>query len=138
MNAFIHCFVGVRWITSLYDLQVAICKNEGVERFEELELGPLLRHPLVLHYFSVKADATAVFKITSEEIISYLCDFLDTSFKKDVKTEEFLDFIVKKRSVSSKENLAVRIQNLGYVTCAIFFLLCIILSFSKGFLNNNN
>ncbi|KAI6695798.1 hypothetical protein NL676_023508 [Syzygium grande] len=113
MNAFIHCFVGVRWITSLYDLQVAICKNEGVERFEELELGPLLRHPLVLHYFSVKADATAVFKITSEEIISYLCDFLDTSFKKDVKTEEFLDFIVKKRSVSSKENLAVRIQNLG-------------------------
>lgn len=118
INAFIHCFVGVRGITSLYDLQVAICKNEGVERFEELELGPLLRHPLALHYFSVKPDATSVFKITSEEIISYLCDFLDTSFKKDVQTAEFLDFIVKKRSVSSKENLAVRIQNLGmHISC---------------------
>ncbi|XP_010023676.2 LOW QUALITY PROTEIN: protein NO VEIN [Eucalyptus grandis] len=118
INAFIHCFVGVRRITSLYDLQVAICKNEGVERFEELELGPLLRHSLVLHYFSLKPDTTSVYKITSEEIISYLCDFLDTSFKKDMETEEFLDFIVKKRSVSSKEKLAVRIQNLGmHISC---------------------
>ncbi|KAK9933157.1 hypothetical protein M0R45_020362 [Rubus argutus] len=47
INAFIHCFVGVRRITSLYDLEVAICKNEGIELFEELGLGPLLRNPLV-------------------------------------------------------------------------------------------
>jgi len=100
---------------------IAVWLTIGVERFEELELGPILRHPLVLHYFSLKPDTTSVYKITSEEIISYLCDFLDTSFKKDVETEEFLDFIVKKRSVSSKEKLAVRIQNLGYVMRAMFF-----------------
>ncbi|KAL6194056.1 hypothetical protein ACLB2K_035140 [Fragaria x ananassa] len=68
INAFIHCFVGVRRIASLYDLEVAICKNEGIEQFEELGLGPLLQNPLVGHYFSVKCDATEVFKITKEDL----------------------------------------------------------------------
>lgn len=38
-------------ITTLYDLEVAILKNEGVEQFEELDLGPLMKHPLIIHYF---------------------------------------------------------------------------------------
>ncbi|KAJ6751327.1 hypothetical protein OIU85_001822 [Salix viminalis] len=47
INAFIHCFVGVRRITSIYDLEVAICKNEGIEDFEELGLGPFDETPTV-------------------------------------------------------------------------------------------
>ncbi|XP_031403779.1 protein NO VEIN isoform X1 [Punica granatum] len=117
INAFIHCFVGVWGITTLHDLQAAICRNEGVENFEDLELGPLLRHPLVLHYFSVNTDK--VFKITSAEIISYLCEFLDAFPKNDVKVEEFLDFIAMKRSMSNKEMLMVRIQSLGMHIFAI-------------------
>ncbi|KAF5736629.1 hypothetical protein HS088_TW14G00776 [Tripterygium wilfordii] len=113
INAFIHCFVGVRRITSLYDLEVAICKNEGTEHFEELQLGPLLRHPLALHYFSVNSDATEVFKITTEEILLCLCEFMDKCKKKDIKIDELLDFIAKKRSVVGKEKLGVRIQSLG-------------------------
>ncbi|KAK4752416.1 hypothetical protein SAY87_021214 [Trapa incisa] len=111
INAYIQCFIGVRRITTLYDLQVAICKNEGVEKFEELELGPLLQHPLVLHYFSVNSDK--VFKITSAEIITHLSEFLDAFPDKGVKIEEFMDFIARKRSVPSKENLMVWIQSLG-------------------------
>ncbi|XP_057497767.1 protein NO VEIN-like [Actinidia eriantha] len=113
INAFIHCFVAVQRITSLYDLEVAICKNEGVEQFEELELGPLVRHPLVVHYFSVSSDVTEVFKITTEEIISCLCEFMDTHKGKEIDAKEFLDFIAKKRSVTSREKLSVRIQSLG-------------------------
>lgn len=95
-------------------MEIAICKNEGVEKFEQLEFGPFLRHPLVLHYFSVNADM-AVFKITSEEIVSYLVEFMDIHKKtKNVKVEQLLDFIAKKRSVSGREKLGVRIQNLGY------------------------
>lgn len=51
INAFIHCFVAAQRITTLYDLEVAILKNEGVEQFEELDLGPLMKHPLIIHYF---------------------------------------------------------------------------------------
>ncbi|KAA8548393.1 hypothetical protein F0562_000077 [Nyssa sinensis] len=113
INAFIHCFVGVRRITSLYDLEVAICKSEGIERFEELELGPLVRHPLVVHYFSMCSDMTEAFKITSEEIISFLFDFMDVHKGKEIKAEELLDFIAKKRSITGREKLSVRIQSLG-------------------------
>lgn len=102
----------------MYDLEVAICKNEAIGKFEELELGPFLRHPLVQHYFSVNSDTTEVFKITSEEIITLLSRFIDKCKNKDYKVEvdEFLDFISKKRSVSDKEKLGIRIQSLGYVT----------------------
>ena len=100
---------------------MAICKNEGVEQFEELELGPLVRHPLVVHYFSVSSDVTEVFKITTEEIISCFCEFMDTHKGKEIDVKEFLDFIAKKRSVTSREKLSVRIQSLGYV---VLFCCC--------------
>ncbi|KAG8375990.1 hypothetical protein BUALT_Bualt09G0016500 [Buddleja alternifolia] len=113
INAFIHCFVAVRRITSLYDLEVAICESEGIERFEELELGPLVRHPLAMHYFSMTSDFTEVYRITTEEIVSYLCEFLDTHKKKEVQVDKFLDFIAKNQSSSSREKLCVRIQDFG-------------------------
>ncbi|KAK7400096.1 hypothetical protein VNO78_11296 [Psophocarpus tetragonolobus] len=120
VNAFIHCFVGVRKITSMYDLEVAICQNEGVHSFEVLGLGPFLRHPLVIHYFSLHSDVTQVFKITSEEIIQLLSECLDASKRnKSIKVEQFLDFIAKKRSVKCKEWLGIRIQNLGMHVYAI-------------------
>jgi hypothetical protein len=99
----------------LYDLEEAICKNESIGTFEELELGPFLRHQLVMHYFSVNPDITEVVKITNNDIIICLCEYLDIHKKKDIKIDEFLDFIASKRSLASKEKLGARIQNLGYV-----------------------
>ncbi|KAL6008258.1 hypothetical protein ACLOJK_033764 [Asimina triloba] len=113
VNAFIHCFVGVRRITSLYDLEVAICKNEGIEQFEQLGMGPLLRHPLIEHYFLVPSYATDIVKITSEEIIACLADFMDTCGDKEIHAEAFLDSLAKKWEVNGKERLGVRIQSLG-------------------------
>ncbi|KAL8491297.1 hypothetical protein ACS0TY_023070 [Phlomoides rotata] len=113
INAFIHCFIAVRRIISLYDLEVAICKSEGVEQFEELELGPLVRHPLAVHYFSLTPNLTEAYKIRTEEIIAYLCEFICTHKRKEIKVDSFLDFISEKQSVSCREVLCVRVQNLG-------------------------
>nr|GMD07279.1 uncharacterized protein LOC109165195 [Ipomoea batatas] len=113
INAFIHCFVGARRITTLHDLEIAICNTEGVDRFEDLELGPLVKHPLIIHYFSLCADATEVCRITSEEIVSLLSEFMDINKQRYVEIEELLDFIAKKKSVTAKEKLGVRIQSLG-------------------------
>ncbi|MCD7453281.1 hypothetical protein HAX54_020360 [Datura stramonium] len=115
INAFIHCFVGVQSIATLYDLEVAICKNEGVEQFEELELGPLVKHPLIIHYFSINLDVSEVFRITSKEIMSFLSKFMDADSSKNVNINEFLDFITEKKSAGTRENLCVRIQSLRYV-----------------------
>ncbi|XP_050366227.1 protein NO VEIN [Argentina anserina] len=137
INAYIQCFVAVRRISSLSDLEVAICKNEGIEKFEELGLGPLVQHPLVLHYYSVKSDTEAIYKITSDEIISLLSDYMDTCKNKEIKIEEFLDFIVKKRSVASKEELGIRIQSFGMHISAIRDVKKIEQSFKNTFKKNN-
>lgn len=104
----------------MHDLELAICENEGIENFLELDLGPLVRHPLVAHYFSVSSDIKDVFRITSEEIISCLHEFMTINPSKDVKTNELLDFIAEKRSLAGREKLNVRIQNLGYVDAFLF------------------
>ncbi|KAK1591316.1 hypothetical protein Q3G72_005739 [Acer saccharum] len=113
INAFIHCFVGVRKITTWYDLEEAICKNESIGTFEELELGPFLRHQLVMHYFSINSDVTEVVKITENDIMIFLCQYLEPNKKNANNIDEFLDFIANKRSLASKEKLGVRIQDLG-------------------------
>ena len=114
MNAFIHCYVAARKIVTISDLEVEICKNEGVGQFEELGLGPFLQHPLVAHYFSVPSDLSKVPKLSSEEIISFLLKFVDKS-KKKITVEDFLDHLSEQKSVSGKEKLGVRVQSLGYV-----------------------
>ncbi|KAF8086648.1 hypothetical protein N665_0617s0011, partial [Sinapis alba] len=112
VNAFIHCFVGARRIVTLYDLEMAICRNEFVESFDDLELGPLLQHPLVLLYFPSISTSSGPVQITSEEIISFLDSYLYTYMTDDVKVDEFMNFVASKKSVASKENLGVRIQSL--------------------------
>ncbi|XP_039156487.1 protein NO VEIN-LIKE-like [Eucalyptus grandis] len=121
INSFIHCFVETWTIASLYDLERAICENEGIERFEELALGPFLRHPLVTQYFSLNSDVTEVFKITSGQIVWYLGKFLsEHNSREGVEIGDLLSFIAKEKSVSEVEKLGVRIQSLG---CHISFIL---------------
>ncbi|KAI4342574.1 hypothetical protein MLD38_027187 [Melastoma candidum] len=114
INAFIHCFIAACRITALYDLEVAICNNEGVQRFEDLELGPFLKYPLVVHYFSLADGVAEVCRITGEEVVSYLCKFM---FKrkgwKRIEVDDLLKFIAKEKSVDGVEKLGLRINNLG-------------------------
>lgn len=99
---------------TLHDLDVAICRNEFVGCFDDLGLGPLLQHPLVLLYFPSISGSTGPVQITSEEIISFLDSYLNTYDMDDVKLDEFLSFVAEKKSVTSKERLGVRIQSLRY------------------------
>ncbi|XP_076891842.1 protein NO VEIN-like [Bidens hawaiensis] len=114
VNSFIHCFAGVQKITSLHDLEMTICESEGIKSFEELGLGPILKHPLVVHYFSVGLEVTEVCKITTEQIVAYLSKLPRrkgrTYYK--ITVDEFSDFIAKKRNIS-REHLCIRIQSLG-------------------------
>ncbi|KAL9667858.1 hypothetical protein QQ045_002227 [Rhodiola kirilowii] len=112
INAFIHCFVGVRRVTSLRDLELAICKSERVKHFDELDLGPLLRHPLVVHYFSVRPDVTHIHRIDTKHILLSLSAYMDVHCNQNFEVLEFLDFLAKKRSVTSREMLCIRIQDL--------------------------
>ncbi|KAI0489261.1 hypothetical protein KFK09_029103 [Dendrobium nobile] len=113
VNALVHCFVCARMIISMHELEVSLCQNMGVRQFEELGLGPFLLHPLIKHYFAVPKDSTEVFKITSEEIVLSLKEFISKS-KKMISAEKFLSFLADQKSVPVKEMLGVRIRSLGF------------------------
>ncbi|CAN6347979.1 unnamed protein product [Urochloa humidicola] len=113
VNAFIHCFVSVRRMTSLYDLNNELCKNEGVEKFEELGLGSLLKHPLIQQYFSIPSDATEICEITIDNLLSGLSTFIVKHKNREIPVDEFLEFLLKKHPVARKEYLGVRIMNFG-------------------------
>jgi hypothetical protein len=115
VNAFVHCYVAARKIVTVYDLEVEICKNEGIVQFEELGLGPFLQNPLVGHYFAVPSDLSVVPKLSSEEIINVLQKFVDNSKGQKITVEDFLNYLSEQKSVSGKEKLGVRVQSLGYV-----------------------
>lgn len=76
---------------------------------------------------------TKVHRIRTEEIVSYLCEFIDTFKKKKYKVDTFLDFICKKQSVSGSEHLCVRIPDLRY---GIFILLFLVLKFDMSYLEH--
>ncbi|XVF29093.1 hypothetical protein REPUB_Repub15cG0090200 [Reevesia pubescens] len=123
VNAFIQCFVGVRRITTLYELQTAICENEGVTTFKKLQLGPLVRHPLVSRYFSLTfktwKESKIRLKITSEEIIAHLNEYMEGHKNEEILIDEFLDFVADKQGVTSKEKLGVLIRSLPMHTSFI-------------------
>lgn len=110
---------------TLHDLEVAICRNEFVGCFDDLGLGPLLQHPLVLLYFPSISGSTAPVQITSEELISFLDSFLKTYDMDDVKLDEFLDFVAEEKAVTSKDKLGVRIQSLRYDIVSWVILTCL-------------
>ncbi|XP_026400875.1 uncharacterized protein LOC113296763 [Papaver somniferum] len=102
VNSFIHCFVLARKFTSVYDLEIAICKSEGIEKFEGLKLGPILNHPVVLKYFYVPSDVKQVHKITSETIFTNFVEFVEycEGKRKRVKKKKFLMFLARKEDVA--------------------------------------
>lgn len=114
--------MGVQRITSLSDMEVEICKNEGVGKFEELGLGPLVKHNLVQHYFSVPSNLNEIMKITMAEIVLLLHKFMLVNQNKKIGGDEFLDFVSKKRKVDDKLKLGIRIRHFGYVTLVLIII----------------
>ena len=106
---------------------LAICENEGIKRFEELELGPILKHPLVVHYFSIGPDVTEICMITTEQIVAYLI-ILTLRRKNTIIVDDLLEFIAKKRK-KNRENLCIRIQSLGYGIIIIIIIIIFIIIF---------
>ncbi|KAK1285568.1 hypothetical protein QJS10_CPB20g01144 [Acorus calamus] len=114
VDMFIQCFVSARRVTSLYDLDLEICDTEGVEKFEDFGLGPILRHPVVQHYFSIPPDMTEMVKVTSFDIVGYLTKFVSKNWTKRINVEDFLDYLARRLSVPDRDKIGIRIQSLGF------------------------
>ena len=96
--------------TTLHELGIALAQSESVANFEDLHLGPLIKHPKVMDLFKPPDDLDSPPEITVYQLHGYLFNLIDKS-KRHAKfdLEEYLEFVRKKLGLESVQHLCVRI-----------------------------
>ena len=113
----IRIFCWMSPITTIYELERALISAENVSTFEELRMGPLIKHPLVAKFFQPPDNLQEIPEITAHQIQKTLMKFLDKTMKQAAargekhSLEEFLDFFTKSVSKPSPHHLCVRITS---------------------------
>ena len=133
LDVFIRDFCWLCPFTSLYELERTILKFEKVASFEELRMGPILKHPVLQDMFKIPDDLSHVPKITTYDILETLNAFVNKHKKGDNiwdKLEEFMDFFAKKYSVPSPQYLCVRVSSYRMaLSVSLRFIILMILCF---------
>ena len=112
VSEFIRCFCWNTTITSLFELQKAIVILEECTSFDDLQMGPILTHPLVKDFFKPPADVISVPEITGYDIQTQLATFI-YKHKKGTKYNlpDFLNYFAEQQSVSDPDHLCIRISS---------------------------
>lgn len=97
-------------ITTLHELSIALAQSEKVASYDELNLGPLIKHPRVKDYFKPPEELESPPEITIHLLHSHLFRMIDKTKKKGKFTmEEYLEFVRKKEDLASVNHLCVRL-----------------------------
>ena len=113
----IRIFCWMSPITTLYELEKSLVSSEKVTTFQELRMGPLIKHPLVTKFFQPPHYLQEIPEITAHQIQKTLMKFLDKTRKKAAtrgdrhSVEDFLEFFAKSLSKTSPLDLCVRITS---------------------------
>ena len=114
LDAFIRTFCWNCPFTSLFELERTINEFENVSSFDDLHIGPILKHPLIQDFFKVPDDIEIVPRITTYDILDAVHAFINRHKKGDNiwdKLEEFMVFLADKHSAESPQHLCVRISS---------------------------
>ena len=109
VNEFIRCFCWNTSITSLYELQKAILILEKCESFDDLQMGPILTHPLVKDFFKPPADLVSVPEITVYDIHKHLTSYIKDKKGTSYTLSAFLEYFAEQKFVPDAKYLCIRI-----------------------------
>ena len=99
-------------VTSVHELGVALAQAERVDSYEELKLGPLIKHPKVRDYFKPPDDIDSPPEITVHQLHSHLTKLIDKSKRgSKFSLEDYLEFMRKKEGLETIAHLCVRVQS---------------------------
>ena len=110
----IQIFCWMNPITTLYELQRSLVSVEQVATFEELRMGPLIKHPAAAKFFQPPEDLREVPEITAHQIQKVLMKFLDKKGRTRGERHslpDFLEFFAKTLSKPSPHHLCIRITS---------------------------
>ena len=89
-------------VTTLHDLGLALAKIENVNSYEDLRLGPLVKHPNVQDYFKPPCDMATPPELSIYQLHKHLMHMMNKSKRGEkFKLEDYLEFMRKKEGLDS-------------------------------------
>ncbi|DBA85049.1 TPA: hypothetical protein ACH3X2_005780 [Trebouxia sp. C0005] len=107
---FTSTFLSTRPVTTLYDLQQQLCLALKVSDFSHLELGPLLRNPVIIQSFKPPADRVEVPKVTLSDVVNAVKHLL-THKNPQVQPHAVLQWLTRKFDVDMPRDLCVKVES---------------------------
>ncbi|XP_077085850.1 uncharacterized protein LOC143737933 [Siphateles boraxobius] len=115
INLFIESVEAVSSVCTLYELGQALANLKNKKRFEELNLGPLCKIPLIHRMFKIDANTKDddVHQIATVDILRSLRMFRRKCKTPRIDLADFLKHLADHYSCDSPYELGIRIQSLG-------------------------
>ncbi len=102
-------------ITTLHDLSVAIAQVEDVTDYEDLGMGPIIKHPTVRDLFKPPDNLNKPPEISLHKLYKYLMRMMDNRAdrRRERKStlEDYLEFVRKKEGLETIQHLCVRVRS---------------------------
>lgn len=114
-NELIKLYCQLTPITTLHDLGLAIAHIENTSEYENLCMGPLVKHPIVKDLFKPPDDLATPPKITLFQLYQHVMKMtarrrMNTSGER-FSLEDYLEFVRKKEGLESTFHLCIRIKS---------------------------
>ena len=102
-------------ISTLYELNQSLSDLFLKSDFHELNLGPLLKQPVVYDMFKAPQGLPQVPHVTTIQILKHLENYMDKEdlWRKKVDLEEFMEYLSEEYQCGTPFELGVRIQSIG-------------------------
>ncbi|XP_029953318.1 protein NO VEIN isoform X2 [Salarias fasciatus] len=115
INIFIECTEAVSSICTLYELGQALAGLKDKKRYEELNLGPLCKLPMVHRMFKISANTKDddVCQIETVDILKQLNSFRRNRANVRVDLAEFMKHLADHYNCDSPYELGIRIHSVA-------------------------
>ncbi|XP_059892948.1 uncharacterized protein wu:fj29h11 isoform X3 [Gadus macrocephalus] len=115
INMFLESTEAATAICTLYELGLSLAGLKEKKRYEELNLGPLCKLPIVHRMFKIDSSTKDddIPQIETVDILKSLRHFRHTEHKQKVDLAEFMKHLADQHSCESPYELGIRIQSLG-------------------------
>jgi len=122
VNFYMHVFEQIFNLCTLNDLDLLLARFLKVEKYEDLLLGPLDKNPDVQRVFAYKPTKSdqPIPAITTGQVIESFMEFQKAHRReRNIPFEEFLDYLVKKYELQSREGLGIFCKSFPYLVQVI-------------------
>ncbi|XP_067859939.1 uncharacterized protein wu:fj29h11 isoform X2 [Heptranchias perlo] len=121
ITIFIEAFENIRCVCTLYELNQCLAALKDKQNFEELNLGPLCKQPLVHRMFKVPQSLKDedIFEIETVDILQSLRAYKKSNKAQKIDLADFIKYLADQYHCDSPYELGIRITSIGLLISSL-------------------